>query len=100
MPAAAAAIWIVALLIVALVIVPVAVTLLQRALNAARAVEGYLADMHEAGGQIAGHTGAIPALDRTLETAGAMHPVAADIEARTGVVAGMLAARADRRARP
>ena len=58
MPLAAIVIWIVTLLIIALVIVPVAVTLLRRALNAAWAIEGYLADMSTAGGRIATHTGA------------------------------------------
>ena len=98
MPGLALAIWIVTLLVVALVIVPVAVVLLRRVLNAAWAIERYLADMLEADVKIAGHTGAIPALDKTLETAAAMHPVAEAIEAKTGVVAGMLAARAEKRA--
>ena len=42
-------IWIVTILIVVVVIVPLALALLGRALKAARAIEGYLADMLEAG---------------------------------------------------
>lgn len=88
-------IWIVTLVIVVVVIVPVAVSLLTRALRNARAIEGYFSDMLDAGVKIVGHTEAIPALDDTLATAGAMIPVAEAIEAKTGVVAGILARRAE-----
>lgn len=88
-------IWLITLLVIALVIVPVALTLLQRALRAARAIERYLADMLEAGVKIAGHSTAVPALDQTIATAIAMKPVAVAIEAKTGIVAGMLAKRAE-----
>jgi hypothetical protein len=88
------AIWIATLLTVALVIVPVAVSLLGRALAAARAIERNLADMLTAGVKIADHTGAVPALDQTIAAAVAMKPVAQSIEAKTGVVAKLLAGRA------
>lgn len=88
-------IWIATLVIVVVVIVPVAVSLLSRALRNARAVERYLSDMLDAGVKIVGHTEAVPALDDTLATAGAMIPVAESIEVKTGVVAGMLAKRAE-----
>jgi len=88
-------IWGVTLVIVALVIVPVALSLLGRALTAARNIEGYLHDMLEAGVKIVGHTEAIPALNDTLATAAAMKPVAEAIETKTGVVAGMLSSRAE-----
>lgn len=94
MTGVALGIWIVTLLIVVLVIVPVAVSLLGRALAAARAIEHYLADMLEAGVKIAGHTEAVPALDTTLATARAMGPVAQAIEEKTGVVATLLSERA------
>jgi NAD(P)-dependent dehydrogenase (short-subunit alcohol dehydrogenase family) len=74
-PTAIATIWIVTLVLITVVIVPVAIALLRRVLNAAWSIESYLADMAKAGGQIAEHTGAIPALDETLATAAAMHPV-------------------------
>ena len=98
MPVAALVIWIVTLIVVALVIVPVALVLLRRVLNAAWAIERYLADMKSAGLGVAGHTGAIPALDDTRDAAAAMQPVARDIEAKTNAVAALLAARAERRA--
>ena len=84
-------IWIVTLLTVVIVIVPVAVSLLSRALRNARAIEGYLSDMLDAGIKIVGHTEAVSALDDT----GATIPVAERIETKTGAVAGMLAARAE-----
>lgn len=86
-------IWIVTILIV-VVIVPLALALLGRALKAARAIEGYLADMLEAGVDIVGHTESVPALDDTLATAGAMAPVATAIEEKTGALATLLSDRA------
>ena len=88
-------IWGATLAIVLLVIVPVALSLLTRALTAARNIERYLSDMLEAGVKIVGHTEAIPALNDTLATAAAMKPVAESIEGKTGVVAGILAKRAE-----
>ena len=93
-------IWIAALVIVGLVIVPVAVHYLRCALKAAWAIERNLADMLEAGVKIAGHTGAVPALDATIATAVAMKPVAVNIEAKTGLVAALLAGRAAQGGRP
>ena len=93
-------IWIAALVIVGLVIVPVAVHYLRRALKAAWAIERNLADMLDAGVKIAGHTGAVPALDATIATAVAMKPVAVNIEAKTGLVAGLLAGRAAQGGQP
>ena len=89
-------IWGLTLAIVALVIVPLALSLLGRALTAARNIEGYLNDMLEAGVKIVGHTESVPALNDTLATAAALKPVADAIEAKTGVVAGMLSDRAGR----
>ena len=98
MPTAALIVWIVTLAIIALVIVPLAVSLLKRTLAAAWSIEAYLADMCAAGVQIAGHTGAVPALDDTLATAAAMQPVANGIEQKTAAVASLLAGRAAREA--
>ena len=72
-------IWAVTLAIVAIIIVPLALSLLSRALTAARNIEAYMADMLTAGVGIAGNTAAIPALDATLATAAAMAPVAQGI---------------------
>ena len=88
-------IWGATLVIVALVIVPLALSLLTRALTAARNIEQNLTDMLEAGVKIVGHTEAVPALNDTLATAAAMKPVAEAIETKTGVVAGILAKRAE-----
>jgi len=88
-------IWGATLAIVALVIVPVALSLLSRALIAARNIEGYFADMLEAGVKIVGHSEAVPALSDTLATAVAMKPVAVAIETKTSVVASILAKRAE-----
>ena len=89
-------IWIATLLLVVVVIVPVAVSYLARALTAARAIERYLADMLAAGVQVADHTGTVPALDQTIQTAVAMKPVADAIEAKTATVALLLAKRAQK----
>jgi len=88
------AIWIALLALIAVVIVPLAVGLLRRALKAARNIEGYLADMLTAGVGVAGNTAAVPALDQTIEWAVAMKPVADGIEAKTGAVAALLVKRA------
>lgn len=96
MPTFAIVIWIAALAVVALVVVPVAVTLLRRTLVAAWAIERYLSEMNAAGAKIARHTGAIPALDQTLATASAMVGVAGNIEAKTEAAKEVLAARAAR----
>ncbi len=89
------AIWISLLVVIAVIIVPLAVGLLRRALKAARKIEAYLADMLEAGVGVAGHTAAVPALDQTIEWALAMKPVAEGIEVKTGAVADLLARRAE-----
>jgi len=88
------AIWIALLAVIAAIIVPLAVGLLRRALKAARKIESYLADMLKAGVGVAGHTAAVPALDRTIALAAAMKPVAEGIDAKTGAVAALLAGRA------
>ena len=87
-------IWTVLLVVIAVIIVPLAVGLLRRALHAARKIEAYLADMLTASLGVAANTAAVPALDQTIELAVAMHPVAAAIEAKTGAVAQLLARRA------
>jgi hypothetical protein len=87
------AIWIALLVVIAMVIVPLAVALLQRALKAARKIETYLADMLKAGVGIAGNTAAVPALDATADLVTAAKPVAEGIEAKTGAVAVLLQGR-------
>lgn len=98
-PAAALTIWGITLLIIALIIVPLAIALLHRTLGAARSIESYLAEMCEAGLGVARNTAAIPALDQTIETAGAMTGAAGSLEQRSAALAGILAERAERSAR-
>ncbi len=86
--------WILLLAVIVVVIVPLAVSLLTRALRAARSIEAYLADMLKAGLGVAGNTAAIPALDATIAAAVAMKPVAQGIETKTGAVADFMAAGA------
>jgi hypothetical protein len=88
-------IWIILLVVILVVIVPLAVGLLRRGLAAARKIEAYLADMLTAGVGVAGNTAAVPALDRTIELAITMKPVAEAIEAKTGAVAELLAGRVE-----
>ena len=56
--------------------------------------------MLDAGVAIAGHTSAVPALDATIGAAVAMKPVASNIEAKTGLVATLLAGRAAQGGKP
>lgn len=95
-PTAALVIWGMTLLVIALIIVPLAIALLHRTLTAARSIESYLGEMAQAGMGVAGNTASIPALDQTIETAGAMAGVAASLEHRSAAIAGVLAERASR----
>jgi hypothetical protein len=95
-PTAALVIWGITLVIIALVIVPLAVLLLHRTLSAARSIESYLGEMAAAGTGVARNTAAIPALDQTTDTAGAMAGVAASLEQRSGRIAAILAGRTGR----
>lgn len=69
-PTAVLVLWWIALGLTVLVIVPLAVTLLARALRAARSIRRFTADTLRAAGGIAEHTAAISALDRTAAGAG------------------------------
>ena len=53
-------IWLITVLLVALVIVPVAISLLSKTLKHAKSIERYLSDMLNAGVPIVSHTAAIP----------------------------------------
>lgn len=87
MSSLALGIWAVTLAVIAVVIVPLAISLLRRALAASQAIEAYTADMLTAGVGIAGHTAAVPALDATLATAASMIPVAEAIADKTAAAA-------------
>ena len=95
MSALALSIWTLTLAIVVIAIVPLAISLLARALRNARSIEGYLSDMLSAGVKIAGHTQAVSELNQTILAAGALQAVAPAIEEKTGVVAEILSKRAE-----
>lgn len=94
LPAAVYMIWWSALAIVLFVMVPIAVFLLSRTLRAARSVQTYMEDMLTAGIGIAGNTGAIPALNETIETAGALVACAGQIKGNSGEIVKILGGRA------
>lgn len=100
LPAAVYVIWWVVLALIVVVIVPVAIWLLHRALRAASFIRVYLADMLTAGVGIAGNTAAIAALDDTLAVAAGMVQSAEQIKADTGTIAGVFAERAARGQQP
>jgi hypothetical protein len=96
MTTAALVIWVLTLLVVAVIIVPVAVSYLRRAREAARNIERNMRDMLEAGVKIAAHTRAVPALGETINTAVVMKPVSENIEAKTAAVSQLLSTRASK----
>lgn len=87
-------IWIVVLAIALLIILPLTVYQLQRALNAARSIERYLAEMRDAGVGIANNTQHIQALDDTIQVAGQLLETAGSINEHTATIESALTARA------
>jgi ABC-type multidrug transport system fused ATPase/permease subunit len=85
-------VWGATLAIIALVIVPVAVTLLRRASSASRNIAYYAQEMLDAGGSIASHTANIQALNATLQTAGTLVTVSEGIGGAAGRIHGALTA--------
>lgn len=82
------------LLIVAVVVVlPVTVYLLHRALNAARGIERHFAATLQAGLGVAGNTANIAALEQTIEVAGGMLETAGRINDDAATIETALAAR-------
>lgn len=92
-PAAVYVIW-VAMLVIAVLLLPLIVWLLNRVLTAARDIKGYTATTLEAGTGIAGHTSHVPALQETIQTATQILETAASIEQRTAVIQSVLLQRA------
>ncbi len=93
MPQAVYVIWAVLLVIVILAL-PFLVFLLHKTLNYARFIEKYFADMLTAGLGIAHHTGNIPALEKTIETATVILEKAGDIDEHVATIEKTLASRA------
>src|SRR5512143_1190341 len=86
-------IWGITLAIAVLVILPIAVWLLQRTLNAARSIENYFAEMRDAGVGIANNTHSIKTLDDTIAVATQTLGTANDIKSHTATIGTTLASR-------
>lgn len=95
-PAAVYAAWWTGL-IVTILLLPVAVCLLHRVLNAARSIRRYLAEMEAAGGRIADNTEAIAALQATGVAASGLLSSVNGIEAHSGTLSQNLVQRAGQR---
>lgn len=96
LPVAAYAIWWATLVIAVVVVLPLAVYLLHRALRAARQIERYAAKALAAGEGIADNTGNIGALEDTISVASGILQTSESIEERTGQIEGVFAERTGR----
>jgi len=83
-------IWGVTLALVTLVIVPVAIFLLHRALQTASAIERYAREALEAGVGIAKNTEAVTALDETIVTATSLLDATQMLSERTATIAKLV----------
>lgn len=100
LPSAVFIIWGVTLAIAVLVILPLAIYLLQRTLNAARNIQTYLLQMRDAGVGIASNTSNIPALDDTIKVASKILETAGSMEKNTGIIKTTLVGRAESNGKP
>lgn len=94
MPQQVFIIWGTTLAVAVLVILPLAIYLLQRTLNAARNIQTYLEQMRDAGVGIASNTSNIVALDDTIKVAGDILKSAESLEQNTGTIETTLSSRA------
>lgn len=92
-PTAVYVIWIIVLVVAVFIILPLAVYLLQRTLNAARNIERYFAEMRDAGVGIAQNTSHITALDDTISVATQILETAGSINEHTATIKTTLAGR-------
>lgn len=86
--------WWATLIVAVIVILPLAIYLLQRALLAARQIERYAATALTAGVGVAGNTANIEALNSTIAVAVDILRSAKAIEEHTGTIEEVLGARA------
>jgi hypothetical protein len=93
-PTAVYVIWILVLAVAVLVILPLTVYLLQRALNAARNIERYFAEMRDTGVGIANNTQHVKALDDTIQVAGQLLETANSINEHAAAIETALTTRA------
>ncbi|MBA2443153.1 MAG: hypothetical protein H0V53_12225 [Rubrobacter sp.] len=96
-PVAVYVIWWITLIAAVVVILPLAVYLLHRALRAARQIERYAERALQAGVGIAGNTENISALEGTISTATGILQTTRSIEERTGAIEGVFETRTGRR---
>ena len=94
LPSLVYVIWGTVLAVVVVVIVPLAIGLLQRTLNAALSIRRYMAEMLEAGVGIAENTASVSALNDTIAVAGGMVETAGQLKEHSGTIAKVLAERA------
>jgi hypothetical protein len=95
MKAIVAIIWSLLLLVSYLLVVPVVVALLQRALHAARQIERYTAEILASGGGIAQNTAHVAALKDTLAAAPQLLSAAESLERHAATVETALASTDD-----
>jgi len=93
-PQAVYTIWSILLLVAVVVVLPLVVYLLHRALTAARNIERYFAEMASAGVGIAENTGHIAALESTIAVAGRILSLAGNINDHSSTIKVTLAGRA------
>lgn len=86
-----AAIWWGMLVATVAAVVPVAVTLLSKALTSARNIERYTAEALDGGVKIAGNTANVTALKDTISVAGGLLAGANSIHGHTSAIASVLA---------
>ena len=98
-PTSVYVIWWATLIVAVVVVLPLAVYLLRRALIAARQIERYAARELEDGVGIAGNTENIRALEGTISTATEILETSRAIEERTGAIERVFEARTGRRER-
>lgn len=92
-PEAVFTVWTVGLALTLLVFVPLAVYWLHMLWRSARSIQIYARDALAAAGGIAGNTVNIPALGATIGVATEILQAASEVNAKTGTIADVLAAR-------
>lgn len=95
-PGAVYILWIIGL-VMAVLVLPVVVSLLHRLWRGAHHIERYAAESLAAGLGIAGNTQHISALKQTIETATAILGTAGAIDQHTAAIEQLLTSRASRR---
>jgi hypothetical protein len=88
--------WGITLGVITLVVVPLALYLLHRALHAARSIERYTREALEAGAGIAANTAAIAALGETIAAAKSLLEAAELLKRRAAEIADAVAGPAGR----